>query len=148
MVQKIQDSLKNQFINPFDEQLDKEKLYNIVSGCPTNDEISKSLLNLEKQGEEMMSEFIARFTANEQSESGQKEKFFSPIKKSKIKTFQDSAVKITVQKGNKCKEIAFQRDVWECLSLTLTRKTQVFFCSSRYQLMNNFLITVINNRYY
>ena len=111
MVQKIQDSLKNQFINPFDEQLDKEKLYNIVSGCPTNDEISKSLLNLEKQGEEMMSEFIARFTANEQSESGPKEKFFSPIKKSKIKTFQDSAVKITVQKGNKCKEIAFQRDV-------------------------------------
>ena len=58
-----------------------------------------------------MSEFIALFTANEQSESGQKEKFFSPIKKSKIKTFQDSAVKITVQKGNKCKEIAFQRDV-------------------------------------
>eukprot|EP00794_Sanderia_malayensis_P002237 gene2237-2552_t len=122
VVQKIQDALTNQFINPFDEQLDNGKLYNIVSGCPTNDEISESLLSLEKQGEEMMTEFVTRFTESTQRENGEKDKFFSPIKKNKIKTFQDGAVKKTVKRGNKIKEVAFQRDVLGLLVANSNKK--------------------------
>ncbi len=84
VLQKIQDALINQFIKPFDEQLDNGKLYNIISGCPTNHEINDSLLSLEKQGNEMMTEFVKRFTESTQRANGEKGEFFSPIKKNKI----------------------------------------------------------------
>ncbi len=121
-MQKIQETLTNQFINPFDEQLDNGKLYNIVSGCPTNDEISDSLLSLEKQGKEMITEFVTCFTESTQRENGEKGEFFSPIKKNKIKTFQDGAVKKTVKMGNKIKEMAFQRDVLGLLVANSNKK--------------------------
>ena len=44
MVENIKNCLNTQFLNPFDDEIEKEKLYNIVSGCPVHEDIAGSLL--------------------------------------------------------------------------------------------------------
>jgi hypothetical protein len=36
MVENIVNALKTQFLNPFQEDIDKSKLFNLVSGCPVD----------------------------------------------------------------------------------------------------------------
>ena len=62
MVESILKALKTQFINPFNPDLDKEKLYNLVSGYPVPDNVSESLLNVEKTGMECLQNFEDRIT--------------------------------------------------------------------------------------
>ena len=50
MVDNIINALKTQFLNPFQEDIGKLKLFNLVSGCPVDDEISESLLSLQDNG--------------------------------------------------------------------------------------------------
>lgn len=106
MVENIMTSLTMQFLNPFRDDLDKEKLYNLVSGAPVENEISESLLSLEESGKEMMKAFEARLIENQPEEQ-----FFSPIRRLKGKTFGDAMVKKTLKKDGKIKEVSFQRDI-------------------------------------
>ena len=57
MVDNIINALKTQFLNPFQEDIDKSKLFNLVSECPVDDEISKSLLSLQDNGIQAMESF-------------------------------------------------------------------------------------------
>ena len=50
MVDNIMNALKTQFLNPFEKDIKKSKLFNLVSGCPVDGEISESLLSLQDQG--------------------------------------------------------------------------------------------------
>ena len=106
MVENILKALKTQFINPFNPDLDKEKLYNLVSGYPVPDNVSESLLNVEKTGMECLQNFEDRITQEDHDKE-----FFSPIRRVPLKTFKDSAVKKTVKSKGKCKDLAFQRDI-------------------------------------
>ena len=60
----VMKSLETQFINPFSPELDKDKLYNLVSGAPTNDSVCKSLISLEIEGKTLKDEFEARLTTD------------------------------------------------------------------------------------
>ena len=58
MVGKVMDVIVTQFINPFDESLDNDKLYSLVSGGAVNESISDSLLSAQKNGQELMKDFL------------------------------------------------------------------------------------------
>ena len=77
-VEHLKATLKTQFIDPFDADLEQDKLYNLVSGYPVNDEVSESLLTVESRGKERMEQFEERLTTDTPDQM-----FFSPIKKSR-----------------------------------------------------------------
>ena len=43
IVEHLKTTLKNQFIDLFDADLEEDKLYNLVSGYPVSDEVNESL---------------------------------------------------------------------------------------------------------
>ena len=52
--------LKHTFVNPFDDELEKDKLYNLASGCPIGDDAAECLLLCEDHGYQMVEEFKTR----------------------------------------------------------------------------------------
>ena len=62
MVDNIINVLKTQFLNPFQEDIDKSKLFNLVSRCLLDDEISESLLSLQDNSIQAMESFKTRLT--------------------------------------------------------------------------------------
>ena len=76
MVEKIMFILQTHFINPFQPDLDKDALFNLVSGYPAQENVCNCLLGLETRGNELMLEFQQRIE-KESSEA----LFFSPIKR-------------------------------------------------------------------
>eukprot|EP00795_Rhopilema_esculentum_P015030 gene15030-6189_t len=50
MVEKIKATFKDHFINPFSQNLDKDQLYNLVSGYPVEEKVSSCLLTMEARG--------------------------------------------------------------------------------------------------
>ena len=106
MVEKIMVILQTQFINPFQPDLDKDALFNLVSGYPAQENVCNCLLELESRGKELMAEFQDRIS-KESSETD----FFSPIKREPLKTFRNSAVKTKLKSQGKTKELTFQRDI-------------------------------------
>ena len=107
MVEKIMDVLRSQFINPFQPDLDKDELFNLVSGYPAPANVRDCLLSLESRGRKLMVEFQDRQITTESS----KPKFFSPIKREPLKTFKNTTVKTKLQSQGKTKELTFQRDI-------------------------------------
>ena len=106
MAENVITALKTCFINPFDPSLDSTELYNLVSGCPVKENVSRCLLNIQARGKELMNEFEERITADAPAV-----KFFDPIKRELLNTFKDCAVKVKVKSKAKTKELVFQRDV-------------------------------------
>ena len=104
-VENIVTIISSQFISPFDKQLDTELLYNLVSGAPTSDAISDSLLSVGELGLKLKTEFEERMTISSE------ETFFSPIKKCKLNGFDTNEKKIVLKKVKKQKEISSQRDI-------------------------------------
>ena len=51
MVEAVVDTLDTLFLNRFNEDLDSDNLYNIVSGAPTSDAVSEILINMQEIGE-------------------------------------------------------------------------------------------------
>ena len=64
MVRNTLDALQIQFLNPFDQDIEKSHLYNLVSGRPVDDAICDSLLGLEKDGIGLMESFEERLTTD------------------------------------------------------------------------------------
>lgn len=78
----------------------------MVTGCPVNDDIAESLLNLEQSGKDAMKSFEDRPTTKSPAEL-----FFDPLKRSKFKSWNDSVKKATIKKSTKLQEVVFQRDI-------------------------------------
>jgi hypothetical protein len=106
MVENILNALNTQFLNPFQDDIDKSKLFNLVSGCPVDDEISDSILGLQSNGIQAMESFETRLTTKDPEES-----FFSPLKRHKFMLWKDTSRKVVVKKDGKVIESAFQRDI-------------------------------------
>lgn len=109
MVEKIMVVLRTQFINPFQPDIDKDELFNLVSGYPAPENVRNCLLTLESRGKELMDEFQGRITT--ESTESSKTDFFSPIKREALKTFKNLAVKTKLKSKGKTKELTFQRDI-------------------------------------
>eukprot|EP00794_Sanderia_malayensis_P013273 gene13273-14641_t len=106
VVENIKNCLKTQFLNPFNDEIEKEKLYNLVSGCPVSEEITESLLNLEKSRKDAMKSFEERLTSESPCEL-----FFDPLRRNKYKSWNDAIKKAKIQKNGKLHELVFQRDI-------------------------------------
>ena len=106
MVDNIVCALETQFINPFHPDLEHDRLYNLVSGCPVPDSVSESLLQCEATGKKHTEQFEARMT-----DIAQAIKFFDPIPKVVTKTFKDGTVKSTIRSKGKSKELVFQQNI-------------------------------------
>ncbi|GFX24620.1 uncharacterized protein TNCV_3344001 [Trichonephila clavipes] len=63
-------------INPFDESLDKDSLYNIATAKPVPENVANFLLNIEKNGEDLRKQFITECAEDQ-------DRFYKPIKKIK-----------------------------------------------------------------
>ena len=93
IIENIINVLKTQFLNPFQEDTDKSKLFNLVSGCPEDDEISESLLSLQNDGIQAMKSFETRLTTKEPAEM-----FFGTLKRNKFKSWKDTSKKFVAKK--------------------------------------------------
>ena len=76
MVNAIVETLHTHFIIPFREELDTDKLYNIVSGAPTSEVTCEGLVKLQKTGKLLKDEF-------ETESCDGKSSLFSNIKQNK-----------------------------------------------------------------
>eukprot|EP00112_Aurelia_sp_Birch-Aquarium-sp1_P017476 Seg4056.1 transcript_id=Seg4056.1/GoldUCD/mRNA.D3Y31 product="hypothetical protein" protein_id=Seg4056.1/GoldUCD/D3Y31 len=106
MVENIMNFLTTQFMNPFQQDSEKSKLYNLISGYPVEDEICESLLSLEEDSIDLMKSFEKRLTADPPTEA-----LFDPMKRKKWKSWKDTAKKVIVKKDGKERELAFRRDI-------------------------------------
>ena len=106
MVEKVINTISDDFINPFEKDLDQGNLFSLISGVSVNEDIAVSLLSIKEIGKEAMGDFINRLILNEGTKS-----FSDKIKKSQLKTFQDSFVKAKVSKNGKQQEIQVQTNI-------------------------------------
>ena len=70
--------LIEEFINPFSNEMEETKLYNIISGSHTSNHNSECLLTIFERGNIRTVEFKERITKNESNKN-----IFDPIKRKK-----------------------------------------------------------------
>ena len=120
IVESIKNTISNQFLHPFDKQLDDAMLYNLVSGLLTSECVIESLMSLEENGMELKREFEKRIIGTSDL------LLFSPIKKHPILKFESTNKTVVVEKNGKQKEIACQRDILgHLVSLFYTSKSGI-----------------------
>ena len=106
--------LKVQFADPFCEDFDKQRLYNLVSGEAVSDSIAASSSRVLEIGNEGMQEFDQRMVA-------QKSKaFFDSITKNKRLTFSSAERKATL-KNSSNEEVRIEKDVLGTLLAEATK---------------------------
>ncbi|GFV00209.1 hypothetical protein TNCV_3322601 [Trichonephila clavipes] len=105
-------------INPFDESLDKDSLYNIATAKPVPENVVNFLLNIEKNGEDLQKQFITECAEDQ-------DRFDKPIKKIKC------LILLVLQRrkiilGNKVIELRMQRDLFgRLLGISMTNKVEI-----------------------
>lgn len=106
-------------INPFEGHLQQEFLYNITSGQAISDEISKFLLNIEENRDEMRRQFIGECSQSQN-------RFEQPIKKNKIFNFTSALKKSKTKVAGKLQEVKLQRDLFgRLLGLSLSENIDI-----------------------
>ena len=106
-VVKIMNALKNDFINPFSPDIEKERLYNVAFGCPLPNDIAENLLAVFESGAKLREIFFDRLDA----EKDKTDLFFEPVKRVKWKSFCDTSKKVKVSAKGQTKDITVQRDI-------------------------------------
>ena len=108
--------MRNEYIDPFDKDLNPDKLYNLSSGIPVEDSLAKGILGLFEEGVQDFHAFIdERLTSNTKD-------FFSAIKKLK-ELFNDSSKKVVVTVNGKSKTIEANSNIISKL-LAISSKLQ------------------------
>ena len=88
MVATVVDVIKKQFLNHFDEELQKDSLYNIVSGMPVDNSICKCLTSIFSCGPALMNDFVQRLHKDGSSKS-----LTDTIKRFSLKTLKKNHLK-------------------------------------------------------
>ena len=104
IMSRLTTCIKNQFISPFDDDLESDKLYKIVSGSYVTKEISNSLLKMNVIGEKCFTDFNLRLVESS------KKAFFDTITRNKQATFRSLDIKLKVVNASK-QEVKIERDV-------------------------------------
>ena len=93
---KLLTVIESHFLNPFDNNLVRENLYNFVSGMSMSMDESTcdSLPSTMTSGERLMRQFISRIQVGSCKES-----FADTNKKYPLKNFEDSTVKVKLSKS-------------------------------------------------
>ena len=115
-VQRIVEVLQDEYINPFDEDLEKNYLYNLSSGIAIQDDLAESILKTKEVGRTAYSAFV-----KERLEIGEK-MFHDSITRKLLHTFRDTAQRVRMNKNGRTKTVDAN---WNFLSflLALSAKT-------------------------
>ena len=113
IVSNIIKTLTEEYINPFEVNIDVTKLFNLSSGVPVSDDLADEILQVEAIGKRQADEFHKyRLDSNNV-------KFHVLIAKSKCKTFKDTNKTVAICKNKLTMSIAVSRDVLGTLSLSV-----------------------------
>eukprot|EP00794_Sanderia_malayensis_P014842 gene14842-biopygen11931 len=97
--------LKEEYLNPFDPNLEKNKLWNLSSGIPTPTTVAENMMHLQQIGKDTYASF--RENRIEKADIN----FHSPIKRTNAKLFRSTNRKVTVTSSNQSKSIEANRNV-------------------------------------
>ena len=116
--QKVRTMIRDT-MNPFDNNIGKEYLFNLGTSKAASKETETFLLNMESIGEEERKRFVSECIENE-------ERFEKPIKRQKVRTFATQTGKRKMQ-GSDGKVVAscFVRDLFGTLCYSLERKVDM-----------------------
>ncbi|KAG1673321.1 Multidrug resistance-associated protein 4 [Nymphon striatum] len=105
LVSSVVRVLKEEYINPFDADLDKDALLNFSSGRPIPDDASSEILRIREIGEEQYDDFVKyRITSKDIG-------LHEPISRNKVKLFGNFNRKIVIKKSSKEKSIESNRNI-------------------------------------
>ena len=108
-VQRVKDILTEEFINPFSNEMDKTKLYNITSETYTSNDISECLLTIFEKGKIRIVRCKERISKNASNKY-----IFDPIKREKWESFQHTVKrKAKIKIDSKVKDIVEQKNIFE-----------------------------------
>ena len=99
-------AISDHFINPFEKDLDQGNLFSSILGVLVNEDIAVSLLSIKEIEKEAIGDFINHLILNEGTKS-----FSDKIKKSQLKMFHNSFVKVKVSTSDKQQEIQVQSNI-------------------------------------
>ena len=109
-VSRIIEVLKEEYVNPFDVNIPKEKLVNLSSAVALPDvQMASAILSTRSVGKEESQKFRL-----EHLESS-KVKFHDPIKRRKLQLFSNSSKKVTIEQNKKGKSVEVIRNILETL---------------------------------
>ena len=97
LVLEIMEVLQGHYINSFETDIDKDKLFCLSSALPVSEEISEHLLTLHEKGKSQYTEFVKkRLHTNEKL-------FHEPIKRNPKLGFKSLNKKNSFEKQKKCR---------------------------------------------
>jgi len=103
-VQKTMDAFSS-FLCPFDQSLEKDKLYNVSSGAAVPEEITRDLLKAEEKGAKARTDFVEQRIKRNAN-------FFEPISKMGLKTMADTTKKVKLTSSrSKVVEYKYQGNI-------------------------------------
>ena len=112
----LQNTVSQDFVNPFSTGLDPFKLYNLSSGIPVDDDKISSMLNIQKTGEEQYNDFVQNRLFSDEI------KFHDTLTCNRLVLFKDCGKNVVVKKDGKLKSIEVNRNIIGNL-LALSAKT-------------------------
>ncbi len=101
--------LKEEYINPFDSDLEKNLLYNLSSGMPISEDISGEILNTLHEGEMLYKKFVTERLVSKDV------LFHDPIPRRMLKLFDASSKKLSLTKNGSVKTVQVNRDIFGTL---------------------------------
>ena len=94
VVGSVMNVLINEYLNPFDESVDPNYLFNLSSGEPVPNDLATNILNIHNEGLMLADDFInKRINSNEVS-------FHHAISRNKTFTFSKTKQKVVIKKKN------------------------------------------------
>ena len=94
-VQKIHKVVTQEYLNPFDANIDFTRLYNLSSGVPVESEHAKSIIGVKMRGEDLYGTFVDKRIKSS------KQKIHDPRKREKIQLFKNTGKTVVVKSENK-----------------------------------------------
>ena len=101
----LQNTISQDFVNPFSTGLDPFKLYNLSSGIPVDDDKISSMLNIQKTGEEQCNDFVQNRLLSDEI------KFHDALICNKLVLFKDCGKNVAVKRAGKLKSIEVNRNI-------------------------------------
>ncbi len=104
-IKKLYKVITKEYVNPFDDALDHENLYNLSSGIPVDGELAASILSVNDVGRELYDDFvdnrIKSTTVN----------IHDPIKRQKRFLFKDVGKKVSITIKSKQQVVGANRNI-------------------------------------
>ena len=97
--------MKEEYVNPFNVNIPKEKLVNLSSAVAFPDQIASKILSTRSVGEEESQKFrLERLKSS-------KVKFHNPKKRRKLQLFRNSSKNITIEQNKKVKSVEVNQNI-------------------------------------